>query len=81
MNIFPHVELSDETQIAATHLTTETRQWLTNRLYEVSQQKLLLTYDAANPTAFIQAEAEMQGRIRELMLILEAESLAVQQED
>lgn len=76
MNIFPQVPLSDEVYVAATHLTAETRQWLTNRLYEVSQQKLLLTYNPAEPTSFIQAEAELQGRIRELMSILEAEELA-----
>ena len=72
--LFPQELMSEEAFVAAVHLTPETRAWLKNRMYEVAQQKLLLTYDATNPNVFIQAEAELQGRLRELMQILDAEN-------
>lgn len=75
MNIFNSEEQSADSYAAAVHLSPETRVWLRNRLLEVAQQKLLLTYDPANPTMFMQAEAELQGRLRELMYVLEAEEV------
>ena len=74
MNIFNITEQSETSYAAAVHLSPETREWLQGRLMEVAQQKLLLTYDPAAPNIFMQAEAELQGRLRELMNILDAEN-------
>lgn len=78
-NQFTTYELSPREQAEGKQLNINQRCVIQNRLSAFAQEKLAWTFDPRNPEVCMQREAELQGQIRLLQLMLdeaiEAESL------
>lgn len=62
-NIFSTYELTPQEEDAGQVLTYEQRCVLQNKLAEVAQSKLVITFDTLNPAAFAQDEAYLRGQL------------------
>jgi len=86
INAFTQYALSESELSAGLILSHLQRQVIQNRIAEAALQKVRMTYNLENPTACLQQEAELQGRILTLQQILddsdqaEAEVLEAAQE-
>lgn len=71
---FIKYELTAEEFITGTHLSLETRAVVQNLIADYAEEMITLTYDPSNPQRFLQAEAELQGKIGILKYLLSLES-------
>jgi hypothetical protein len=62
--------LSPEEQLAGHKLTPENTYVIQNHICELSEEKLALKYDPSQPMWFVQREAELQGQIGILKMLL-----------
>lgn len=70
-NPFTQYEMSPEEESQSKILSFEQRANIQNHLSRCAQAKLELIYDSNNPVSSMQAEAEIQGQIGILKLILQ----------
>lgn len=68
--LFTKFLLTDEEELAGVTFTTEQRMYMQNMVAEAAEEKVRLTFDSANPAAFMQREAELQGCIITLTNLL-----------
>lgn len=69
---------SREEYLAAVTFTDLNIMYIQNRIAEAAEEKVRLTYDPNNPSAFMQREAELQGHINVLTSMLNEHEIAVQ---
>lgn len=62
-NTFSSYALSEDQEIAGNILSTEQKCCIQNRIAEIAEQKLRVSYDVANPESFIQEESYLRGQI------------------
>lgn len=62
--------LSQEEELAGRKLTPENTFVIQNHISELSEEKLALKYDPLQPMWFVQREAELQGQIGILKMLL-----------
>lgn len=75
---FSRFSLTEEEQLNGSIFTPEQLYVLQNRLADAAEEKLALIFDPSNPSAFIQAEAESQGKIRLLQDLILTSNEATQ---
>ena len=63
-------ELTEEEQLVGSIFTETQKFVLQNLQAQAAEEKLTLTFDPVNPSIFIQREAELQGQIGILDLLL-----------
>lgn len=71
--LFTKFILTDEEELAAVTFSTEQRMYMQNIIAGAAEEKVRLTFNPANPSAFMQREAELQGCILTLTSLLEKE--------
>jgi hypothetical protein len=71
---FTRYKLSPEEQESGQSLTTANLYVIQNLICDAAEEKLALAYDPLNPIAFAQREAELQGQIGILKLLVELAS-------
>ena len=69
-SLFQSWILSETEQIQGSILTLVQKQCIQNQITQAAQEKVSLKYDPANPQTFLQAEAELHGRINALSYLL-----------
>lgn len=69
-SIFTKYQLTNEEELAAVQFSDMQRMYLQNIIAEAAEEKVLLTFDPANPHIFLQREAELQGTILTLTSLL-----------
>jgi hypothetical protein len=72
---FTRYSLNQEEIIAGQTLTTSNLQLIQNYIVDAAEEKLGLKFDPLNPLAFAQREAELQGQIGILKMLVELASL------
>jgi len=77
-NAFSSYSLTEEETLQGSILTITQQQVIQNRLAVVAEERLHLTYDVANPTAFLQAEAYKKGELDALRYILDVSDALTQ---
>jgi len=70
-NQFTQYDLSEAELSAGLILSTFQKYVIQNRIAEAAAQKVRMTYNLENPTACLQQEAELQGRILTLQQLLD----------
>lgn len=70
--LFTKFQLTKEEELAAIQFTTHQRMYIQNIIAEAAEEKVWLSFDPGNPSAFMQREAELQGTIRTLTALLSA---------
>lgn len=70
-NSFTKYQLTEEEQLSGQVLTTSNYHVVQNLIADAAESRLALTYDPSNPLTFVQREAELQGQIGVLKLLLE----------
>jgi len=70
--LFTRYQLTEEEKLAAIQFTDTQRMYLQNIIADSAEEKVRLTFDPSNPNQFIQREAELQGIIGTLTILLEA---------
>lgn len=68
--LFTKFLLTDEEELAGVTFSTEQRMYIQNLIAEAAEEKVRLTFDSANPSVFMQREAELQGCILTLTNLL-----------
>lgn len=68
---FTRYSLTQEEQNSGQTLTTTNLQVIQNLICDAAEARLALTYDAANSVKWAQQEAELQGQIGILKLLVE----------
>ena len=68
--LFTKFVLTDEEELAGVSFTAEQRMYMQNMIAEAAEEKVRMTFDSANPSAFMQREAELQGCILTLTGLL-----------
>jgi hypothetical protein len=68
---FTRYSLTEEEATAGQQLTTQNIQVLQNLMCDAAEEKLALKFDPQNPMEFAQREAELQGQIGILKLLIE----------
>lgn len=71
---FTRYHLTSEEQISGQTLTTPNLQLLQNYICDAAEEKLSLKFDTLNPMQFAQREAELQGQIGILKMLVELAS-------
>lgn len=71
---FTRYYLTPEEITTGQHLTTQNLQLLQNYIVDAAEEKLALKFDPSNPLAFAQREAELQGQIGILKMLVELAS-------
>lgn len=71
INEFIQYEMTPEEELQSKLLSTEQAANIQNHLSRCAVAKLQLIYDSNNPVASMQAEAEIQGQIGILKLLLQ----------
>lgn len=61
--LFASWTLTDEETVIGSVLTTLQKQVMQNRISQMAHEKIMLKYDPANPQAYMQQDAELQGQI------------------
>jgi hypothetical protein len=72
---FTRYSLNQEEIINGQTLTTANLQLIQNYIVDAAEEKLALKFDPSNPLAFAQREAELQGQIGILKMLVELASL------
>lgn len=70
-NSFTRYKLTDEEIIRGQVLTTENAHVIQNLIADAAESKLNLKFDPTNSMAFVQEEAELQGQLGILRLLLD----------
>jgi len=78
-SLFTKYILTDEEELAGIQFTTEQRMYIQNIIADAAEEKVRLTFDPTNSHLFIQREAELQGTIRTLSNLLQAQDEYIQQ--
>ena len=73
---FTRYQLTPEEIQSGQALTTNNLYLMQNLICDAAEEKLALKYDPTNPMAFAQREAELQGQIGILKLLVELASSA-----
>lgn len=68
--LFTKFILTDEEELAGVTFSTEQRMYMQNIIAHAAEEKVRMTFDPANPSAFMQREAELQGTILTLTDLL-----------
>lgn len=68
---FTRYHLTSEEQLSGQTLTTSNLQLLQNYICDAAEEKLALKFDPTNPLVFAQREAELQGQIGILKMLIE----------
>lgn len=68
---FTSYQLSEEEQLKGQVLTTENYYVIQNLICQAAEDKLSLKFDPLQPAIFLQREAELQGQIGILRMLLE----------
>lgn len=68
---FTSYQLSEEEQLKGQVLTTENYYVIQNLICTAAEEKLSLKYDPDNASTYLQREAELQGQIGILRMLLE----------
>lgn len=68
---FTRYHLTSEEQISGQTLTTSNLQLLQNYICDAAEEKLALKFDPTNPLVFAQREAELQGQLGILKMLVE----------
>lgn len=68
---FTSYQLSEEEQLKGQVLTTENYYVIQNLICAAAEDKLSLKFDPLQPSIFLQREAELQGQIGILRMLLE----------
>lgn len=71
---FTRYQLTPEEQLNGQALTTNNLYILQNYICDAAEEKLGLKFDPSNPMLFAQREAELQGQIGILKLLVESAS-------
>jgi hypothetical protein len=71
---FTRYILTPEEQSSGTRLTSDNIFVIQNLICDAAEEKLNLKYDPLNPLVFAQREAELQGQIGILKLLVELSS-------
>jgi len=79
LNTFTSYQQTEQEQLAATHLTTEQKQFIQTQIALVAEERLALTPDPSNYTAFIQQEAHLKGQIDAYKYLLDCAVMSEQQ--
>ena len=74
---FTRYHLTTEEQLNGQNLTTNNLYVLQNLICDAAEEKLSLKFDPGNPLAYAQREAELQGQIGILKLLIELASQTV----
>lgn len=69
-SIFTKFLLTDEEELAAVFFSPEQRMYMQNIVADAAEEKIQLTFDPNNPSAFMQREAALQGCIQTLTNLL-----------
>lgn len=77
-NQFTQFELTSEEQISAQQLTALNLQFLQNLLADLSIEKVNLKYTPENHLSWVQAEAELHGKIGMVSYLIECHTQSVQ---
>lgn len=73
---FTRYQLTPEEQLNGQILNTDNLQVIQNYICDAAEEKLALKYDPEHPMLFAQREAELQGQIGILKLLVELASQA-----
>lgn len=76
---FLRYDLTSEELIAGTQFSSAHKLVIQNLIADAAEEKISLTFDATNPQAFIQREAELAGQIGILKYLLSLEEVSKQQ--
>lgn len=76
---FSTYHLTDEELTRGQILTSENLQVIQNLISSAAEEKLNLKYDPLNTMAFVQREAELQGQIGILKMLVELSAAASRQ--
>jgi hypothetical protein len=71
---FTRYSLSPEEQVSGQALTSDNLHVIQNLICDAAEEKLSLKFDPLNPLVFAQREAELQGQIGILKLLVELSS-------
>ena len=71
---FVSYDLTAEETKEGTHFSSAQRAVIQNLLAEAAEEKIALTFDPTNQLRFVQAEAELQGKIGILKYLLSLDS-------
>ena len=74
---FTRYSLTQEEESAGQQLTTANLYMIQNLICDAAEEKLALKFDPLNPLVFAQREAELQGQIGILKLLVELASFPV----
>lgn len=70
-SLFTRYDLSEEEQLAGQQLTISNIQVIQNLICTLAEEKTTLKFDVHDQMAFVQREAELQGQIAILQMLLE----------
>jgi len=73
-SLFTRYNLSEEEQLAGQQLTISNIQVIQNHICTLAEEKTTLKFDVLNQMAYVQREAELQGQIAILQMLLEQAS-------
>lgn len=79
-NVFQKWIMTDQERIIGTILYTGQKQCIQNQIAMAAEEKVALTFDPANPLAFAQREAELQGTIKALQYLITLSNAAEQEQ-
>jgi hypothetical protein len=68
---FSRFQLTSEEQSSGQSLTTNNLAVIQNLICDAAEERLALKYDPLNPLIWVQREAELQGQIGVLKLLVE----------